>query len=58
MAELIGQACIRTATMPTAISAFKVCGILSFIAQIFTEDFVVAEATNVALNAEKEPKAL
>lgn len=59
VAELFGQAFIRAATMPTAMNAFKACGISPFNAQIFTDaDFVAAEATDIALNAEKEPEAV
>lgn len=38
VAEVFGQAFIRAATMPTAIIAFKACGISPYNPQIFTED--------------------
>ncbi|XP_044749782.1 MFS-type transporter clz9-like [Coccinella septempunctata] len=58
VAELFGQAFIRAATMLTAINAFKACGISPYNPHIFTEDnFIAAEATEIELNAEKEPEA-
>ncbi|XP_044750601.1 uncharacterized protein LOC123310947 [Coccinella septempunctata] len=58
VAELFGQAFIRAATMLTAINAFKACGISLYNPHIFTEDnFIAAEATEIELNAEKEPEA-
>ncbi|CAH2085284.1 unnamed protein product [Euphydryas editha] len=59
VAELFGQAFIRAATMPTAINAFKACGISPYNAHIFTDDdFISAEATEIVLNVEKETVAV
>ncbi|XP_044765556.1 MFS-type transporter clz9-like [Coccinella septempunctata] len=58
VADFFGQAFIRAATMLTAINAFKACGISPYNPHIFTEDdFIAAEATEIELNAEKEPEA-
>ncbi|KAJ2937188.1 hypothetical protein O0L34_g19062 [Tuta absoluta] len=58
VAKLFGEAFIRSATMATAINAFKACGISPYNPQIFTDaDFVAAEATDIELNVEEQPDA-
>lgn len=53
------QTFIRAATMPTAMNAFKACGISNFNVHIFTDTgFIAAEATDIEVNAEKEPETV
>lgn len=50
IAELFGTAYIRSATMPTALNAFKINGIWPYNPQIFIDvDLVLAEATEIDL---------
>lgn len=58
VAELFGQTFIWRATKSTALNAFNECGIFFYYAKIFTDaDIVAAEATDIALNAEKHRSA-